>query len=195
MLSNPQHSHLGIESNASAELNVAPPTGGVFVITAAGLEGLLMRAVSFFGPGSMEAPPKFSVPTGSLLLRSDSGTPGWVEVCKKDDDGFIVGGVRRGGTAGARDGRTIPAGSGLAAPFCGPGSVSSSGGSAVRTVSFFGSAMGVAGLRREKSLKFPSLSLTNLSRAAFLAAFKFGGMCFCTSNFSAGPVAASLCEA
>ncbi|MEY2557939.1 MAG: hypothetical protein QOE34_1364 [Verrucomicrobiota bacterium] len=55
--------------------------------------------------------------------------------------GVIVGGERRGGTTGVREGKTILAVSRLAPPFCGSCSVSGLGGSAIRTVSFFGSAM------------------------------------------------------
>jgi hypothetical protein len=57
------------------------------------------------------------------------------------DGGFIVGGDRRGGMAGVREGRTILAVSRFAPPFCGSCFVSGLGGSAIRTVSFFGSAM------------------------------------------------------
>ncbi len=94
--SKPQQSHLGVESNASAALDVATTTGEVgmtaagrmmngwvFVIFPAGLGGptgfrkLVMRAVSFSGAGRTEASPKFSGAATSVALESGSGAPGF----------------------------------------------------------------------------------------------------------------------
>jgi hypothetical protein len=57
-----------------------------------------------------------------------------------DGVGAIFGGKRRNGATGVRDGRTIRAVSRWP-PFEGDGDWSGRGGSAIRTVSFFGSAM------------------------------------------------------
>jgi len=57
------------------------------------------------------------------------------------DGGLMIGGERLGGMAGVLEGSTIRAVSRLASPFCGSSVVSGLGGSAMRTVSFFGSAI------------------------------------------------------
>jgi hypothetical protein len=113
--SNPQQSHLGVESNASGALDVAAATGGVgmavagrmmsgwvFVIFPAGFDGptgfgkLVMRAVSFFGAGRTEASPKFSGAASSVALESGSGAAGF-------GSGFNVGdGLEEGGWTGGR---------------------------------------------------------------------------------------------
>jgi hypothetical protein len=146
-------------------------SGCVFVMftaglgTATGFGRTAMRAVSFFGPG--EIPAKFPG-AGALTRGAGSGATGFgsgwrtgeVETCgactggRRNEvigdsaagsapvagEGFIVGGNRRGGTTGVREGRTILAVS-FAPPFCGSCLASGLGGSAMRTVSFFGSAM------------------------------------------------------
>src|SRR5476649_1997506 len=55
--------------------------------------------------------------------------------------GAIVGGTRRGGMTGAREGRAIRAVSRFSPPFWPPSFGAARGGRAMRTVSFFGSAM------------------------------------------------------
>jgi hypothetical protein len=94
--SNPQQSHLGVESNASGALDVATTmdevgmtTAGrmmsawVFVIFSAGFDGstgfgkLVMRAVSFFGAGRTEASSKFSRTATSVALESGSDAAGF----------------------------------------------------------------------------------------------------------------------
>jgi hypothetical protein len=187
--SNPQQSHLGVESNGSIAVDAATTTGAVctigagrmmsgcvFVMFTAGLGApagfgrIAIRAVSFFGPGWIEAPLKFSEEAGSVAFGRASEAADFGSGCNKGDVleaggciggrrngitgdsaegampigvvvGLIVGGSRRGGTAGVREGRTILAVSRVAPLFCGLCVVSGLGGSAMRIVSFFGSAM------------------------------------------------------
>lgn len=128
---------------------------------------MLMRAVSFFGPrftagaatsprtggtGRLAAPP-FSTPgglgsgcsMGELPLgvitggRRGSTTDG-SGFALAEGNGVIFGGVRRIGVTGVREGRTIRAVSRFTS-FAEGAVDSGRGGSAMRTVSFFGSAM------------------------------------------------------
>jgi hypothetical protein len=172
MPSNPQQNHLGMESNASIVLDGATMTGDVCAIAGRvirgcvfltvnagagdGFDSMVMRAVSFFGPGWTETPGKFSEAAGasageskfavvSALAPADFGrgfrtdeaatfggnTGGWCGEMmggpvSTGDGGVIVGGDRRGGVASS---------------FWRPGVVSGLWGSAIRTASFFGSAM------------------------------------------------------
>jgi hypothetical protein len=165
MPSNPQQSDLGMESNASIALDVATMTGAGCTMAAAehvvepgwaetpakfscaaGASARGSRFVSALD-GASGAPAGFGrgwrigeVATfgGNTGGRCDEMTGLLVLT---GDGGVIVGGDRRGGTAGVRDGRGIRAISCLAPSFWRPGVVSGLWGSALRTVSFFGSAM------------------------------------------------------
>jgi hypothetical protein len=126
-----------------------------------------MRAVSFFGPrftegadtssrtggtGSRASPP-FSTPgglgsgcnIGELLGVVTGGrrgrTVGGSGFAPEDGKGVIFGGNRRIGATGVREGSTIRAVSRFTS-FAAGAVDSGRGGSAMRTVSFFGSAMG-----------------------------------------------------
>ena len=174
MPSNPQQNHLGMESNASIALDVA--TMADYCRPQSRFRcRMVMRAVSFFGPGWTETPAKFSDAAGAsageskfaVVPASDKtgvAPAGFGRGCRTGeaatfggntggrcdemmgtvltgDGGVIVGGDRRGGMAGVRDGRGIRAVSCFAPSFWRPGVVSGLWGSAMRTVSFFGSAM------------------------------------------------------
>jgi hypothetical protein len=156
------------------------------LVSGTGLGRIVIRAVSFFGPGETPKLPGFG--SGVTLAggaggagggtkggagggtKAGGGGAGFGKGCKTGDaaDGCVVwtggrrnevngvsgagsaltgaGGVaamggRRGGRTGVREGRTIRAVSRLASPFCGSTFGSGRGGSAMRTVSFFGSAI------------------------------------------------------
>jgi hypothetical protein len=154
-------------------------SGWVFVIFTAGFVSgtgfgrMVMRAVSFFGPGETPKLPGFG--SGVTLagagggVGAGGGAAGLGKGCKTGDaagcvactggrrndvrgvsaavstltgDGGVnaVGG-RLGGRTGVREGRTIRAVSRLGSPFCGSSFGSGRGGKAMRTVSFFGSAI------------------------------------------------------
>ena len=190
MPSNPQQNHPGMESTASIVLDGARMTGEVCAIAGRlirdcvfltfsagdGSDRIVMRAVSFFGPGWTETPGKFLDAAGASAGESkfavvpasdktglapaglgrgfrtgEAATFGGNTGGRCDEmmgvpvlmgvDGVIVGGDRRDGMAGVRDGRRIGAVSCLASSFWKPGVVAGLWGSAMRTVSFFGSAM------------------------------------------------------
>ena len=58
--SNPQQNQLGTESNAPTEVDVATMPGAVCTMAVGGdaSDEIVMRAVSFFGPGWTETPAK-----------------------------------------------------------------------------------------------------------------------------------------
>jgi len=201
--SNPQQSGLEMESNGSRAVDAATTTGDagitaagrmisgcVFVIFTAGFVSgtgfgrIVMRAVSFFGPGETPKLPGFG--TGVTLaegagggIGAKAGAAGFGKGCNMGDggDGCVdwtggrrnevkgvsaagsrltgdggvnaVGG-RLGGRTGVREGRTIRAVSRLGSPFCGSSVGSGRGGSAMRTVSFFGSAITTTQVARRK---------------------------------------------
>ena len=66
MPSNPQQNQRGMESNASLAMDVGTMAGPACVMPAAAdcLGGIVMRAVSFFGPGWIETEAKFSAGGG-----------------------------------------------------------------------------------------------------------------------------------
>ena len=138
--------------------------GWVFVMliagagVAAGFGRMLMRAVSFFGPrwiigGSVAGTGAFSTsPPGGFGRgwRSGDGSDGVIVGGRRKivgasaagsavGNGVIVGG-RRIGVTGVRVGKTMRVVSALGIPGAVPAG-SGRGGSAIRTVSFFGSAM------------------------------------------------------
>ena len=115
MPSNPQQNDLGMESNALIGFDVATMTGAGCTAVAAGL-------------GWTEMPAGF----GRGCRIGDAATLGGTA---------IVGGDRCGGMVDVRDDRGIRAISCFAPSFWRPGVVSGLGGSAMRTGSFFGSAM------------------------------------------------------
>ena len=148
-------------------------SGWVLVMFIVGPEGLvgrgkmLIRAVSFFGPGFTDDPPFCSRTGRTGRIPAGSSPGGFGSGCKSDDEagaldgvtrgrrgekagasavdpdeeaGAILGGNRRIGVTGVREGRTIRAVSRLAM-FGAAAACSGRGGSAMRTVSFFGSAM------------------------------------------------------
>jgi hypothetical protein len=119
MPSNPQQNDLGMESNALIVIDGSTMTGAGCTTVAAG------RAV---GLGWTKTPAGF----GRGCRIGDVATFGGTA---------IVGGDRRDGTADVRDGRGIRAISCFAPSFWRTGVVSGLWGSAMRTVSFFGSAM------------------------------------------------------
>src|SRR5438045_3728415 len=133
----------------------------------------LMRAVSFFGPrftedaialssrtggtGRITAPGSaFASVPGGLGNGCRSGDEagattggrrgkmvGASGVCSEEGNGVIVGGNRRIGVTGVRDGSTMRAVSRFAT-LGAEAACSGRGGSAMRTVSFFGSAMTIS---------------------------------------------------
>jgi hypothetical protein len=137
---------------------------------------MLIRAVSCFGPrfiagagGSVRtggtgrvASPPFSTPgglgngwsMGELVGESTGGrrgkTAGGSGFAPAGGNGVIFGGDRRIGVTGVRDGRTMRAVSRFTS-FASE-AFSGRGGSAMRTVSFFGSAM-TSSVRERKSHK------------------------------------------
>jgi hypothetical protein len=119
MPSNPQQNDLGMESNASIAWDLATLTGAGCMVATTG------RVVR---PGWLEMPPSFGrgcrIGEATIL----GGTA-------------IVGGGRCGRMAGDRAGRGIRAISYLALSSLRPGVTSGVWGGALRTVSFFGSAM------------------------------------------------------
>ena len=169
MPNNPQQNDLGMESNESVALDGATLTG-------AGFDRMVIRPVSFFGPGWTETAAKFSdaagasageskfavVPTSDETGVAPAGFDGGCRTgeavtfdgntggrCDETTgipaltgDGWMIdGGDRRVGMTGVRDGRGIRAKSCFATSFWRPGVISDPWGSALRTVSFFGSAM------------------------------------------------------
>ena len=127
-------------------------SGCVFVIltvgvgAAAGRGKTLIRAVSFFGPGDFKTPadPE-SVGRTPAGFGSGGENAGGGGNNPADDsstgDGGNGGGERRGGIAGGtREGKRMRAVSRLA-PASGSAAGSGRGGNAMRTVSFFGSAI------------------------------------------------------
>ena len=130
-------------------------SGCVFVIltvgagAAAGRGKTLIRAVSFFGPGDFETPadPESGGRTpggfgrGGENAEADGGGGNNPADDSSVDDGGKGGGERRGGIAGCtREGKRMRAVSRFALAS---GSATASGrcGNAIRTVSFFGSAI------------------------------------------------------
>jgi hypothetical protein len=174
MPNTPQQSHLEMDSNALATLDVARRmgegctsaagrviSGCIFIMFTAGFGRMATRSVSFFGlacnPTGTLAPWSGSEPTGfgngcesGDVAGCGGKTGGRCDELTEDsaagstlmgERDLIVGGDRRSGIAGVLEGKTILAVSRSAPPFCGPCWVSGLGGSAMRTVSFFGSAM------------------------------------------------------
>jgi hypothetical protein len=121
MPSKPQQNDLGMESNALIALDVAPMIGTGCPVPAAGdlPNRMGMRAVSFFGPGRI----KFS----------DAGSNG-------------VGGAPAGFGRGCKTGESAACGGNTGGRR---NVVSGLWGSAMRTVSFFGSAMTNQGAPRK----------------------------------------------
>ncbi len=145
MPSNPQQNHLGMESNASIAPDVATMTGAGCTVAAAGrvIGGcvfFVFTAGAGVGDGFGKACRTGEAATfgGNTGGRCDEmmGVP-----VLTGDVGVIVGADRRGGMAGVRDGRRIRAASCFAPSFWRPCVVSGLWGSAMRTVSFFGSSM------------------------------------------------------
>jgi hypothetical protein len=154
--------------------------------TGAGLGKTLMRAVSFFGPrfteGAVVTLSSRAGGTGRIAASGSASIPGgFGNGCNMDEEGeagdatggrrgttlgasaadsaggsgVIVGGNRRIGVTGVREGKTIRAVSRFAT-LGAEEACSGRGGRAMRTVSFFGSAMSV---RLRKSHK-PVLAVT-----------------------------------
>jgi hypothetical protein len=125
MPSKPQQNDLGMESNALIALDVAPMIGpGCSVPAGDRLGRIVMRAVSFFGPVRIkfsDAGGAFGV-LGSRLVASSNG----------------VGGAAAGSGRGRKTGTSAACGSNTGG---GRNIVSGFWGSAIGTVSFFGSAM------------------------------------------------------
>jgi hypothetical protein len=140
--------------------------------TGAGRGKTLIRAVSCFGPRLTDVTAPFSsrpggtgriAETGSVSIPGGFGNGcnsaeetdeaggvtggrrgkvlGASAVDSEEGSGVIAGGNRRIGVTGVREGRTIRAVSRFATPGAEEAG-SGRGGSAIRTVSFFGSAMG-----------------------------------------------------
>ena len=119
MPNNPQQNDLGMESNALIVIDGSTMTGAGCTTVAAG------RAV---GLGWTKTPAGF----GRGCRISDAATFGGTA---------IVGGDRRSGTADVPNGRGTRGISCFALSFWRTGIVSGLGGSAMRTISCFGSAM------------------------------------------------------
>lgn len=137
--------------------------GCVFVMLIAGAGAgagrgrTLIRAVSFFGPPLVEVAtelPPAAIPGGfgngwrsgdapdnAAMTGRRGTTTGASGGASAAGAGIIFGGNRGIGVAGPRLGRTMRAVSRFATPGADP-ACSGRGGSAIRTVSFFGSAMG-----------------------------------------------------
>ena len=158
------------------------------VATGVGRGKALMRAVSFFGPrltdgapntlssrvggtgrtaaaGSVSIPGGFGNGCNSGEAAGVSGgrrgkTLGASAVDSEEGSGVIVGGNRRIVVTGVREGRTIRAVSRFAM-LGAEAACSGRGGSAMRTVSFFGSAMAISVRLQNRTNQCP-LSLVKL---------------------------------
>jgi hypothetical protein len=158
MPSKPQQNHLGIESNASSALDVGTMPGLALPMDDAAdrLGGMVMRAVSFFGPGWIGTRANFSDVAGAVADEAGEVPVGFGSGCKSGEA------VTSASNAGGR--RNGIRGTGLAGDGGGDrrgrraGVISGLWGSALRTLSFGGSAI-TNQVRPEKSLKNFLLSL------------------------------------
>jgi hypothetical protein len=155
---------------------------------------MLMRAVSFFGPRFTDGPAEVSSRTGrtewpespSVAMPGGFGkgwsigdVPGVTRGCRREitdgasgagpaeGNGVIVGGNRRIGVTGVREGRTIRAVSRFGS-FDEEPAASSRGGSAIRTVSFFGSAMSEQCAHQKIAQRYCLCHLQNVAQASCL---------------------------
>jgi hypothetical protein len=112
-------------------------TGGTGRIAAPG--SAFISAPGGFGRGCKSG--EETGETGGVIGGRRGGTTGASVVDSEEGSGVIVGGSRRMGVTGVRDGSTIRAVSRFSMPGA-EAACSGRGGSAMRTVSFFGSAMG-----------------------------------------------------
>jgi|GEM_PF-5917068 len=129
---NVQQNDLGIESDGSSGFGALKTGADCTLAPGLGLGRMLIRAVSFFGPGEIE---EAEFPWNVVSARAGAaagsgevvGERGGVTGGRRreivgfsagesdDSTAVILGGKRRTGTTGIRDGRTTLAGSRLAA--------------------------------------------------------------------------------